>query len=239
MLTSGGATTAEAGTVRLTALVQHAGWQIEVLPAGVFARRTSPDLVRRRGAIGFTPPARGREGPAFREAHAAGGGYGPPVGNEFAPRSRASAHQLDRLVESPILTGMPPDDVSLDAFVDTLRRSRLFDPADLSRLAARCTFHFRARVRRVARSPRRTPALPGRPNCSAGGGRGWSSARTSILAPLGRGDGNGRVPARDRRVSESLGDTDLVAPKVLPDRKAVEEPKTLARFRRRWNSAAG
>jgi copper homeostasis protein len=37
VLTSGGATTAEAGTTHLAALVQHAGWQLEVLPAGTGA----------------------------------------------------------------------------------------------------------------------------------------------------------------------------------------------------------
>jgi len=46
VLTSGGATTAEAGTTRLTALVQHAGWQIEVLPAGNIRPHNVADLVR-------------------------------------------------------------------------------------------------------------------------------------------------------------------------------------------------
>jgi copper homeostasis protein len=46
VLTSGGATTAEAGTVRLAALVQHAGWQIEVLPAGSIRPENVADLVR-------------------------------------------------------------------------------------------------------------------------------------------------------------------------------------------------
>ena len=34
VLTSGGASTAEAGATRLAALIQHAGWQIQILPAG-------------------------------------------------------------------------------------------------------------------------------------------------------------------------------------------------------------
>ena len=38
--------------------------------------------------------------------------------------------------------------------------------------------------------------------------------------------------ARDRRLTESLGDSVLLALKLLPDRKAVEDPKVLARFRR-------
>lgn len=46
VLTSGGATTAEAGTTHLAALVQHAGWQIEVLPAGRVRADTVGDLVR-------------------------------------------------------------------------------------------------------------------------------------------------------------------------------------------------
>ncbi|MBP3953870.1 NAD(P)-binding protein [Gemmata sp. G18] len=46
VLTSGGATTAEAGTTHLAALVQHAGWQIEILPAGRVRGDTVADLVR-------------------------------------------------------------------------------------------------------------------------------------------------------------------------------------------------
>ena len=46
VLTSGGATTAETGTNRLAALVQHAGWQIEVLPAGNVRPHNVADLVR-------------------------------------------------------------------------------------------------------------------------------------------------------------------------------------------------
>lgn len=46
VLTSGSASTAEAGTTRLTALVQHAGWQIEVLPAGKVLPENAADLIR-------------------------------------------------------------------------------------------------------------------------------------------------------------------------------------------------
>ncbi|HEY1188401.1 MAG TPA: copper homeostasis protein CutC [Gemmata sp.] len=46
VLTSGGATTAEAGTTHLAALVQHAGWQIEILPAGRVRPENVADLVR-------------------------------------------------------------------------------------------------------------------------------------------------------------------------------------------------
>ena len=41
-----GASTAETGTNCLTALVQHAGWQIEVLPAGNVRPHNVADLVR-------------------------------------------------------------------------------------------------------------------------------------------------------------------------------------------------
>ena len=46
VLTSGGASTAETGTNSLAALVQHAGWQIEVLPAGYIRQHNVADLVR-------------------------------------------------------------------------------------------------------------------------------------------------------------------------------------------------
>lgn len=46
VLTSGGATTAEAGSTQLAALVQHAGWQIEILPAGRVRPDNVADLVR-------------------------------------------------------------------------------------------------------------------------------------------------------------------------------------------------
>ena len=46
VLTSGGGSTAEAGTTRLAALVQHAGWQLGVLPAGRVRSENVSDLVR-------------------------------------------------------------------------------------------------------------------------------------------------------------------------------------------------
>ena len=46
VLTSGGRSTAEAGATRLAALVQHAGWLIEVLPAGGIRPENAADLVR-------------------------------------------------------------------------------------------------------------------------------------------------------------------------------------------------
>jgi copper homeostasis protein len=46
VLTSGHARTAESGSTRLAALVQHGGWQIEVLPAGNIRPDNVADLVR-------------------------------------------------------------------------------------------------------------------------------------------------------------------------------------------------
>lgn len=46
VLTSGQASTAEAGTTLLAALMQHAGWQIEILPAGNIRPENVADLVR-------------------------------------------------------------------------------------------------------------------------------------------------------------------------------------------------
>ncbi|MCI0701356.1 MAG: FAD-dependent oxidoreductase [Planctomycetia bacterium] len=46
VLTSGGSSTAETGSTRLAALVQHAGWQIEVLPAGNIRSHNVADLIR-------------------------------------------------------------------------------------------------------------------------------------------------------------------------------------------------
>jgi copper homeostasis protein len=46
VLTSGGSSTAETGSTRLAALIQHAGWQIEVLPAGNIRSHNVVDLIR-------------------------------------------------------------------------------------------------------------------------------------------------------------------------------------------------
>jgi serine/threonine protein kinase len=129
------------------------------------------------------------------------------------------------------MTGMP-DDTSLDAFVDVLRRSGLFDADDLNRLAAQSRS---ASARTFADALMRAGELTHYQADKLLRGRweGLVLGPYNILAPLGRG-GMGTVVylARDRRLSESLGDTVLVALKVLPDRKAITEPKTLARFRR-------
>jgi renalase len=46
VLTSGGSSTAETGATHLATLVQHAGWQIQVLPAGKVLPENVADLVR-------------------------------------------------------------------------------------------------------------------------------------------------------------------------------------------------
>ncbi|MBN9119989.1 MAG: NAD(P)-binding protein [Planctomycetes bacterium] len=46
VLTSGGASTAETGATRLAELVRHAGWRIQILPAGKILPETVADLVR-------------------------------------------------------------------------------------------------------------------------------------------------------------------------------------------------
>jgi serine/threonine protein kinase len=125
-----------------------------------------------------------------------------------------------------------PDDISLEAFVDALRRSALLDEADLNRRAAQART---SSASDFADSLIRAGELT-HYQAEKLLGRRWQGlviGPYSVLAPLGRG-GMGTVVylARDRRLSESLGDTVLVALKVLPDRKAVEDPKTLARFRR-------
>ena len=129
------------------------------------------------------------------------------------------------------MTGMG-DDPALDAFLATLRRSRLFEPGDLDRLAGRLrpdsARHFAdALIRSGELTHYQADKL------LRGRWQGLVLGPYSILAPLGRG-GMGTVVylARDRRMAESLGDTVLLALKLLPHRKAKEDPKVLARFRR-------
>ncbi len=121
---------------------------------------------------------------------------------------------------------------SLDAFVTTLRRSKLFDAGDLDRLAAQARPDS---ARQFADSLIRTGELTRyqADKLLRGRWQGLVLGPYSVLAPLGRG-GMGTVVylARDRRLTESLGDTVLVALKVLPHRKAEADPKVLARFRR-------
>lgn len=124
------------------------------------------------------------------------------------------------------------DDPPLEGFLNTVRRSRLFDPADLDRLAARLR---PTSARQFADGLIRTGDLTRYQVDKLLDGRwqGLVIGPYSVLAPLGRG-GMGTVVylARDRRMTESLGDSVLVALKLLPHRKAVADPKVLARFRR-------
>jgi serine/threonine protein kinase len=123
-------------------------------------------------------------------------------------------------------------DPSLDTFLTTLRRSRLFEPGDLDRLIGRLRPTAAAQFAdALVRSSDLThyqaeKLLQGR-------WQGLVLGPYSVLAPLGRG-GMGTVVylARDRRMTEALGDSVLLALKLLPDRKALRDPKVLARFRR-------
>jgi serine/threonine protein kinase len=129
------------------------------------------------------------------------------------------------------MSGMPPDP-PLDAFLSTVRRSRLFDPAELDRLAAKArSGSARAFADALVGGHELThyqadKLLHGRWN-------GLVVGPYSILAPLGRGGmGTAVYLARDRRMTEALGDTVLLALKLLPGRKAAADPKVLARFQR-------
>jgi copper homeostasis protein len=100
VLTSGGARTAEAGATRLAALVQHAGWQIGVLPAGKILPENVADLVRETRCdqvhaavrVGCHDPAIGAN-----ERLAPGLGGGTETSGTLVAGLR---RQLDRLSES-------------------------------------------------------------------------------------------------------------------------------------------
>ena len=124
------------------------------------------------------------------------------------------------------------DDPPLEGFLTTLRRSRLFDAGDLDRFTGRLRpDSARAFADALVRSGELTHYQADK--LLRGRWHGLVLGPYSVLAPLGRG-GMGTVVylARDRRMTESLGDSVLLALKLLPDRKAVEDPKVLARFRR-------
>ena len=129
------------------------------------------------------------------------------------------------------MTGMTAD-LPLSAFVDTVRRSRLLDAADLDRFAAR---HHTASARNFADALVRAGELTHyqADKLIRGKWQGLVLGPYSVLTPLGRG-GMGTVVylARDRRMSEALGDSVLVALKLFPDRKAATDRTALARFRR-------
>jgi copper homeostasis protein len=102
VLTSGGGSTAEAGATHLTALVQHAGWQIEVVPAGDIRPHNVADLVRetRCDQVHSSARAHSRSVEAVfgsRTARAAAMGGGTELRPEIVAGLRA---ELDRLTDS-------------------------------------------------------------------------------------------------------------------------------------------
>jgi serine/threonine protein kinase len=123
-------------------------------------------------------------------------------------------------------------DPQFDAFLATVRRSRLFDPPELERLLTQARAgSARAFADALVRTHELTHYQADK--LLRGRWQGLVVGPYSVLAPLGRG-GMGTVVylARDRRAAESLGDTELLALKLLSARKAQAEPRALARFRR-------
>lgn len=121
---------------------------------------------------------------------------------------------------------------TLDTFLGALRQSRLFDAPDLARLAARARAgSARAFADELVRAGDLTRYQADK--LLRGRAAGLVLGPYAVLAPLGRG-GMGTVVylARDRRLAEELGDSVLVALKLLPARKALEKPVVLERFRR-------
>jgi copper homeostasis protein len=102
VLTSGGASTAEAGTTQLAALVQHAGWQIEVLPAGNIRPHNVADLVRETRCDQVHSSAREQlpdPDPSLAGNPRLGAGMGG--GTELAAQLVGGLRgQLDRLVDA-------------------------------------------------------------------------------------------------------------------------------------------
>jgi eukaryotic-like serine/threonine-protein kinase len=128
------------------------------------------------------------------------------------------------------MTGMA--DPPLETFVATLHRSRLFDPTELDRLAERLPVNS---ARDFADALIRTGELTRyqADKLLRGRWQGLVLGPYHILGPLGRGGmGTAVYLARDRRMTEALGDSVMLALKILPNRKAEAEPKVLARFRR-------
>jgi hypothetical protein len=123
-------------------------------------------------------------------------------------------------------------DLSLQTFLATLRRSRLFDEPDFERLAAKArSTSARALADALVRSHDLTHYQADK--LLRGIWQGLVVGPYCVLAPLGRG-GMGTIVylARDRRAAESLGDTELLALKLLTAQRATAEPKTLERFKR-------
>jgi eukaryotic-like serine/threonine-protein kinase len=135
------------------------------------------------------------------------------------------------------MTGMA--DPPLDSFLAILRRSRLLDPDDLDRFTERLSA---GSAREFADALIRTGELTHyqADKLLRGRWQGLVLGPYHILVPLGRG-GMGTVVylARDRRMTEALGDSVLLALKILPNRKAAADPKVLARFRREMEVGQG
>jgi serine/threonine protein kinase len=120
----------------------------------------------------------------------------------------------------------------LEAFLATVRRSRLIEASELDRVAGRLrSTSARELADALVRAGELTHYQADKLLC--GRWQGLAIGPYHVLAPLGRG-GMGTVVylARDRRMAESLGDSVLLALKLLPGRKATDDPKVLARFRR-------
>ncbi len=123
-------------------------------------------------------------------------------------------------------------DPSPEAFLSSLRRSRLLEPTEFDRLTAR---RVPGSARDLADALVHAGALTHyqADKLLRGRWQGLVLGPYSVLAPLGRG-GMGTVVylARDRREAEAPGGRHLLALKLLPNRKAENEPKVLARFLR-------
>lgn len=123
-------------------------------------------------------------------------------------------------------------DMALNVFVDFLRRSKLFDADEVRRLAARArSYSAQAFATDLINSGDLTRYQAEK--LLRGRWQGLVIGPYTVLAPLGRG-GMGTVVylARDRRVTALQGEPGFVALKILPNRKAISEPRILARFRR-------
>jgi copper homeostasis protein CutC/predicted NAD/FAD-dependent oxidoreductase len=100
VLTSGGASTAETGTNCLAAMVQHAGWQIEVLPAGNIRPHNVADLVRATRCDQIHAACRVPvKEPLFEGRAQLARGMGDP-GEMKTELVRGLREQLDQLAES-------------------------------------------------------------------------------------------------------------------------------------------